>query len=189
MSSAHDIQTAHPASRPRDAMRLDDERYGVYPLTESDRAAFLAHLKSLDAHSRRLRFGIPVTDWHLERFVCEFDLTGTMGFFRWGELLGVVSVVAYRGVPRGELAISILPGLRGRGWGHELVRCALTSAYMQGLQHVDIQFLAENDAMRRVTLALPGERESSCGEMTVTVDLEAWMAEQCVSLIPASNVH
>ncbi len=189
MSSAIDTPAAHPASRACDATRIDDDRYGVYPLSESDRTALLDHLKALDVNSRRLRFGVPVTDWHLERFVAEFDISGTMGFFRWGELLGVVSIVTYRGTHRGELAISILPGLRGRGWGHELVRCALTSAFMQGLQQVDIQFLSDNAAMRSVTRTLPGERESACGEMTVTVDLDAWMAEQCISLIPASNVH
>lgn len=148
--------------------------YGFFALTEADRAAFADHLRRLAPADRRLRFGAALTDVTLDAVVARYPLEGTtFGFYVWGELRGTASVIPVE-AGRGELAVSLLPALQGRGHGAFMVREALRLALDAGLEMVDIQFLAENKAMAHIAHKYPGKLSLCAGERIKHVDLKAW---------------
>lgn len=151
----------------------DSRRYGIFRLTEADRPALIAHLLSLDPEGRRRRFGLALQDESIVEIARKLPLdTQCLGLFVWGELKGCVQVIGEAGGARQELAISLSPEMRGRGWGKELVQMALSRAKDRRVQQVDIQYLAENSAMHRIAGAYPGRTKVWSGEIVRSVVLQ-----------------
>lgn len=151
----------------------DARRYGIFRLTEADRPALIAHLLSLDSEGRRRRFGLALRDESIVEIASKLPLdTQCLGLFVWGELKGCVQVLGEPGGSRQELAVSLSPEMRGRGWGKELVQLALSRAKDRRVEQVDIQYLAENAAMHRIAGAYPGRSQVWSGEIVRSVRLQ-----------------
>jgi len=146
--------------------------YGIYRLTEADREAFHAHMLSLDKDARRLRFGAALPDDTLLSLVARMPLEdGSFGLFMWGELKGCVLMLPYGKPGHVELAVSLSPDMRGRGWGTILVAAALERAGDRHQSHVEIMYLRGNQAMHRIACRLPGKSESCAQEVHKFVPL------------------
>ncbi len=151
-------------------------RYGVFPLTEEDRARFVAHMLRLDSEARYLRFGTCLPDASVQRIAAQLPLAGTAwGLFIWGELKGSALLVPCARQPnRAELALALAPSLRGLGWGTELTESAMKSARVSGTDWVDVHYVSENAAMARICRKFPGSLERDLGSFTKVVDLAQW---------------
>lgn len=151
-------------------------RYGIFPLTEADRGEFIAHMLRLDSQARARRFGAPIADSQLIAMCERFPLNNSCswGLFIWGELRGAVQVLAYPERTRAEMAISLAPELRGRGWGKNLTLSALECAHAVGVTCMEINYQRENVAMARICGGLPGSVVASGCEATKLVDLVEW---------------
>lgn len=152
---------------------LDDSRTcGIYPLTEADRAAYETHMLGLDSAARRLRFGIALPDDTLLSVTRRLPLDGvSQGLFLWGELKGCVQVLPLGKPGQAELAVSVSPEMRGRGWGRILVDAALERACDRRFEQVEILYLRENVAMHRIARTLPGPSESESVDICKHVHL------------------
>lgn len=151
---------------------INPHRYGVFPLREKDREDFVAHLLSLDAAARRTRFGVALQDETVEAIARKLPLERAgLGLFIWGKLKGCAHLVP--AAPHiAELAISLDPSMRGRGWGKLLVDQVLSRAQDQNLQRVEIQYLRENAPMHRIARTLPGGGWSESSEVCKHVDVQ-----------------
>ena len=156
-------------------------RYGLFPLGESDREAFVTHLVSLDAEGRRRRFGAALSDSAVNRIARAIQLDAwSLGLFIWGELKGCAQVLGAAGARHKELAISLNSDVRGRGWGRLMVDQVLSHAQVRGTEVVEIQYLIENEAMHRLARTYPGTSSNSAGERCRTLLLqegEPWISE------------
>lgn len=147
-------------------------RCGIYPLTEEDRPAYHAHLLSLDNAARRLRFGVSLSDASLLQVAQKMPLgPDGLGLFMKGALVGCVQVLPLPKPGHAELAVSLSPEMRGRGWGAVLVSAALERARDQRKTHVEIFYLRANDAMHRIASSLPGPLSSHAQECHKQVTL------------------
>ena len=120
-------------------------------LTRADRAALLLHFTSLDSEDRRLRFGIPLTDWALQDYVDRMDFEGDDILAIHDEALRIVaSVHVARAGDGAELGLSVLPGYRDAGLGTALLERAVMRVRNRGLRSVYVHCLAENEAMMHI---------------------------------------
>lgn len=152
-------------------------KYGIFPLCELDRPAFIAHMLRLDSESRRKRFGAALPDEGVIRACNRFSINKTCawGLYIWGSLKGTSLVLPYdASCERGEFAITLSQSMRGKGWGKFLTCCALESAYTRGFRFVEINFLRDNEAMGRICARLPGRISTYGSECTKLVDLDAF---------------
>lgn len=146
--------------------------FGIFKLTEADRPAYEKHLLSLDASARRLRFGLSLPDDSLLSIAKKLPLEGcSLGLYVWGELKGCVQVLPLPGGQQAELAVSISPDLRGRGWGKSLVAAAIERAGDQQKDSVEIFYLRENAAMHRIASRLPGPLDFEASDVCKHVNL------------------
>jgi RimJ/RimL family protein N-acetyltransferase len=140
-------------------------------LTSRHRRRALAHLQSLDAQDRYLRFGSPATDEQIARYVdgLDFQRDEVFGIFnRKLELLAMAhlaflvdppAVTATESSsaesqsaesatpPTGEFGVSVLKHARGRGYGGQLFAWSVLHARNHGLERLIIHALSENQAM------------------------------------------
>lgn len=141
-----------------------DKRYGLFSLQESDRPALLKHLLSLDADARRLRFGVLLSDEAIARIAQQLPLADqSLGLFVWGELKGCAHLIKIDH-ELAELALSLSPDMRGRGWGRILFDELIERASCKRLKTVEIQYLLENRPMHRLASRLPGPCHHECSE-------------------------
>jgi GNAT superfamily N-acetyltransferase len=127
------------------------ESHHIITLADSDRWRLRAHLKSLSAEDRRLRFGATLNDAAVDRYVdlIDFDTDAVLAVATpEGAPLAVAHVAP---VGEGaELGLSVLDGQRQRGMGGALFERASAWARARGLHRVFMHCLREN----RVILAL-----------------------------------
>lgn len=120
----------------------------------SDTAALKAHLLRLDAESRRMRFGTPVTDYFIAQYA-EHALGGhsiTHGYFVDGILRGVAELRGFRGVGGGEAeaAFSVEKDFQNGGVGTELFGRTVLSARNRGISKLFVNFLSQNARMQAI---------------------------------------
>lgn len=150
----------------------DSHTCGIYSLTEADRPAYEAHLLGLDSAARRLRFGLSLPDDSLLDISRKLPLENvSLGLFLWGDLKGCVQVLPLGRPGSAELAVSVSPDARGRGWGSILVAEALARAHDRHFSEVEILYLRENTAMHRIARTLPGPSESESVDICKHVHL------------------
>jgi RimJ/RimL family protein N-acetyltransferase len=147
-------------------------------LDSPDRTRVLAHFSALGADARRLRFGTPLADDAVRRYVeqlhFERDLVlGLADHFR--ALVGVVHLarISNHAV---EFSISLLRGWRGRGYGQEFTARALNEAARQGYQLAHVQFMHCNRPMGAIMDHYAAARERAGTEHLVEVSLPAMLA-------------
>lgn len=120
----------------------------------------------LDSAARRLRFGVALPDATLLSVTRRLPLENvSQGLFLWGELKGCVQVLPLGTPGQAELAVSVSPEMRGRGWGRILVDAALERASDRRFEQVEIFYLRENVAMHRIVRGLPGPSDSESADI------------------------
>ncbi len=128
-------------------------RVPIRRLGEQQRPVIEAHLLTLDAADRYLRFGYSANDEHIARYVAQLDFERdeVFGVFNRQLVLLAVAHLAYVVEPgqpqRLEFGVSVVPHARGRGYGKQLFDRAVTHARNQGVSTLFIHALTENKVM------------------------------------------
>ena len=134
-------------------------------LDDGDRQGLEAHFLALGDDDRRLRFGVPVNDEHLRRYVQGVDFENDVVFgvcSGAGQWLGVGHLVLQGRTA--ELGLSVLPDARGRGLGAAIFRFAVAHAARAGVGRLYMHFLAGNQAIVSIARAARMEIRSEAGE-------------------------
>ncbi|MFT3805232.1 MAG: GNAT family N-acetyltransferase [Burkholderiaceae bacterium] len=137
----------------------------IEQLQEDDRDTLRDHFLSLDQEDRRLRFGLPVNDSHIERYVNEidFDRSFVYGVRRGShDWLGIGHLIP--GPKDAELGLSVLSDARGHGLGAAIFRYAVGQASRQGTERLYMHFLTTNRAILSIARSAGMQIGSSGGE-------------------------
>jgi GNAT superfamily N-acetyltransferase len=132
----------------------DQTSGSIRKLWSAERAALQDHLLRLDAESRRLRFGGPVSNAFIEEYAAAAFRLDTVLFAYFeahqiraaAELRGLA--MAYR--PSAEAAITVEPEWRKRGIASALMDRLLTTAQNRSVGQIYMICLRENGAMQNV---------------------------------------
>lgn len=120
-------------------------------LGKHDRAALREHFLALGPEDRRLRFGGPLANEAIDRYVDRIDFVHDCLFAVHADDLRLLAVVHVAlGDGPAELGLSVLSGRRGHGMGNALLRRAVTWLRNRGVASVQVHCLAENGAMMHV---------------------------------------
>jgi GNAT superfamily N-acetyltransferase len=120
----------------------------VRELSRFERPALEKHFLALGAADRRLRFGAPLNDLAVRRYVAhiDFEQDAVLGVFDDDlHLLGAAHLARDNG--HAELGISVLEGRRSRSIGGALLARAHMHARNWGVQALFMHCLTENNAM------------------------------------------
>ena len=123
----------------------------VQRLNEGARVAVVAHLLALSPQDRSMRFGASLASDFIAAYVdrIDFDRDAVFGI-RDGrlDLVGVAHVAFDDDLA--ELALSVLPGHRGRGVGSALFERAVAHARNRSTPKLFMHFLAGNAPIMRI---------------------------------------
>ena len=125
-------------------------------LSEKHRPKIIAHLQSLGAQDRYLRFGYPATDEQIENYVnkLKFERDDIYGVFTRRLDSLAMAHLAFSVDPEwstcAEFGVSVDVRLRGRGLGARLFERAMTHARNQGVALMFIHALSENTPMLKI---------------------------------------
>ena len=143
----------------------------IRSLAEHHRDAVHTHLIALPERDRYLRFGFPATDEQIRRYVDSLDFDRDEVFGVFNRKLDIVAMahVAYpdresAGAHPAEFGGSVLPHLRGRGFGTRLFEHAMLHIRNRGLDTIYIHALSENTAMLHIARRAGATVERSGGE-------------------------
>ena len=148
----------------------------IFSLRESDKPAFTRHTLRLSWDSRQLRFGYPITDDALIRFCNEFPLDeNSFGLLHDGALEGAAIVVQdFKEPSCFELALTLAPSFRNKGWGTKLVEAALQQAHRNGKKHMCVDYGYGNLAMEKLCRKFPGGAIRDGGTYHKVIDVQGW---------------
>jgi GNAT superfamily N-acetyltransferase len=125
-------------------------------LHEKHRPQIMAHLQSLGAQDRYLRFGYAATNEQIESYVnnLNFERDDIYGVFNRRLDLLAMAHLAFSVDPQwstcAEFGVSVDVRLRGRGLGARLFERAVTHARNQGVSLMFIHALSENTPMLKI---------------------------------------
>ncbi|HZQ75329.1 MAG TPA: GNAT family N-acetyltransferase [Burkholderiales bacterium] len=142
----------------------------VRELGPSDRRLLTTHFVALRSDDRRLRFGVPVNDFAIGRYVerIDFGHDGVFGVFDDSlALVGAAHLARASG--HAELGVSVLPEARNRGVGAALLSRAMVHARNWGLSALLVHCLRENRAMMHLARKLGMAITAEAGEA------DAWL--------------
>ena len=142
----------------------------VRELGRLDREAYERHLLALDAEDRRLRFGTPVADSVIQRYVAgiDFDRDALFGVFDDDlQLVGAAHLA--RGDDHAELGVSVLAGYRKRGFGGALLERATLHARNWRRAKLFMHCLKENETMMHLA------RQQGMDIVTDGGEADAWL--------------
>jgi len=134
-------------------------------LGPQDREALRRHFLALDDEDRRLRFGVAVSDRHIDDYVAGIDFAASHVYgvrSRGQRWLGIGHLSPADGAA--ELGLSVLPAARGRGLGAAIFRYAVAQASRLGAGRLYMQFLTSNRAILSIARSAGMEIASSGGE-------------------------
>jgi GNAT superfamily N-acetyltransferase len=142
----------------------------IRELSRLERPALELHFLALEAHDRRLRFGVPLNDLAVRGYVAGIDCERDALFGVCGDDLQLVGA-AHLGRARrhAELGISVLAGHRGRGIGGALLARAHLRARNWGVRVLFMHCLAENGAMLHLA------RKQGMAIVTRSGETDAWL--------------
>lgn len=135
-------------------------------LDVGDRESLREHFLSLDADDRRLRFGLPVSDSHIDEYVDHIDFAeahvyGVRGAPQ-GPWIGIGHLIPAQDMA--ELGLSVVPDARGKGLGAAIFRYAVGHAASNGATRLYMHFLASNRAILSIARSAGMSIGSSGGE-------------------------
>ena len=150
------------------ARRLLDWVALIERLTDADRESLLGHFLSFDAADRRLRFGLPVSDAHIVRYVesLDFERSHVYGVRAAGpgdEWLGIGHLIEGDN-QMAELGLSVLPAARGHGLGSAIFRYAVAQAARTGVRRLYMHFLTSNNGILTIARNARMSIDASGGE-------------------------
>lgn len=125
----------------------------IRSLGANHRQRISAHLLSLDANDRYLRFGYAAKDVQIQRYVdgLNFERDEIFGIYNRRLQLIAVAHLAYAQESEfescAEFGVSVLSTVRGRGYGARLFERAAMHARNDGIHMMFIHALSENIAM------------------------------------------
>lgn len=129
----------------------------IRSLAARHRGRILSHLLALNESDRYLRFGYAATDEQISRYVeqIHFERDEVFGIFNRKLQLIAMAHLAYMGdgthtSTMAEFGVSVLPRVRGRGYGARLFDHAVLHARNRGVDTLVIHALSENTAMLRI---------------------------------------
>lgn len=125
----------------------------IRSLAARHRPRILAHLLELGEADRYLRFGHAATDAQIGRYVdgIDFDRDEVFGIFNRRLELIAIAHLAYTGTAAtAEFGVSVLPKVRGRGYGGRLFDHAVVHARNRHVDTLVVHALSENTAMLRI---------------------------------------
>jgi GNAT superfamily N-acetyltransferase len=132
----------------------------------ADRESLARHFKAFSPDDRRLRFGLPVSDAHIDAYVRGLDLEQAHVYgVRAGpdeEWLGIGHLDAGPGMT--ELGLSVLPAARGHGLGAAIFRYAVGQAARAGISRLYMHFLTSNKAIASIARRAGMSIDSEAGE-------------------------
>ena len=157
-------------------------------LSEKHRPKMIAHLQSLNAQDRYLRFGYPATDEQIENYVSHlnFEQDDIYGVFNRRLDILAMAHLAFSVDPQwstcAEFGVSVDVRLRGKGLGARLFERAVTHARNQGVALMFIHALSENTPMLKIAKKAGArvEREGSESDAYLSLpaaDLDSQMNE------------
>jgi len=138
------------------ALRKPDLMVPIRSLGANHRARIATHLKELNAHDRYYRFGFPANDEQIQRYVdgLNFERDEIFGIYNRHLTLIAMAHVAYSQLERhkagAEFGVSVLPHVRGRGYGARLFERAVMHARNEGVRTMYVHVLSENTAMLKI---------------------------------------
>lgn len=117
------------------------------------RGRIARHLQTLDEHDRYLRFGYAANDAQIQAYVdgLDFERDAIFGIYNRRLQLVAMAHLAFS-VDRSfdacaEFGVSVLPSVRGHGYGSKLFARAMRHARNEGVHLMFIHALSENKAM------------------------------------------
>lgn len=122
-------------------------------LGERHRGRITRHLQALDERDRYLRFGYLANDAHIQSYTDTLDFERDAIFGIYNRRLELVAMAHLaHSVDRkfdacAEFGVSVLPAVRGHGYGTKLFARAMRHARNAGVQLLFIHALSENTAM------------------------------------------
>ena len=131
----------------------------VRSLSPRHRERIAAHLMTLDARSRYLRFGYAASDAQIARYVDTLDFSQDEVFGIFNRRLELIALahLAHPAVKANaeaaamsEFGVSVLPKARRRGFGARLFEHAVLHARNRSVQTIFIHALSENTAMLKI---------------------------------------
>ena len=157
-------------------------------LSEKHRPKMIAHLQSLNAQDRYLRFGYPATDEQIENYVSHlnFEQDDIYGVFNRRLDILAMAHLAFSVDPQwstcAEFGVSVDVRLRGKGLGARLFERAVIHARNQGVALMFIHALSENTPMLKIAKKAGArvEREGSESDAYLSLpaaDLDSQMNE------------
>jgi RimJ/RimL family protein N-acetyltransferase len=171
----------------RDAGRLPSEPWiRIRELTERDRRRLLMHFLSLTGEDRRLRFGSPLSDEALTRYVQHIDFHRDVLFGAYDDTLTLIGVAHLSFVPRdafpaianvtagkfgAELGLSVRSSERGEGIGAALLKRAEVRCRNEGIDTIFMHCLLDNQAMIHVARKAGMEIHTGQGGMDACLKL------------------
>ena len=159
-------------------------------LDAGDRDGLREHFLALDPDDRRLRFGLPVSDEHIRRYVDGIDLDADVVFgvcSGTGTWLGVGHLTLGR--EDAELGLSVLPDARGRGLGAAIFRFALAHASRAGVRRVYMHCLTSNRAILSIARAARMEIHSASGEADAYLVVPPYAQFVCMLIDEPATEH
>ncbi len=148
-------------------------------LSEKHRPKIIAHLQSLGAQDRYLRFGYPATDEQIENYVnkLNFDRDDIYGVFNRRLDILAMAHLAFSVDPEwstcAEFGVSVDVRLRGRGLGARLFERAMTHARNEGVALMFIHALSENTPMLKIAKKAGARVERDGSESDAYLSLPA----------------
>ena len=136
-------------------------------LSEGDK--FRNHLLRLDRESRRLRFGMAVSD----DFICDYasricDMKGVAyGYFADGDMHAAAELrlIGDSWPADAEGAFSVEPAHQNQGLGTELLGRIIRAARNRGVSRLYMNCMAENHKMQRICRKFEAELHFDHGEV------------------------
>ncbi len=128
----------------------------IFSLCSSHTSRISHHLLNLAPSDRYLRFGYVASDEQIERYVAgiNFDRDEIFGIYnRQIELIAMAHLafaVESDFTSCAEFGVSVLPAVRGLGFGTRLFNRAVMHARNQGVQMMFIHALSENSTMLNI---------------------------------------
>ena len=160
----------------------------IRSLGAQHRERIAAHLLSLSAEDRYLRFGYPASDAQVRRYAeqIDFDRDEVIGIFNRRLELIAMAHVAYSEHEEfkscAEFGVSVLTKARGRGYGAQLFDRAVMLARSRDVKMMFIHALSENTAMLKIArnAGATVQRDGSESEAYLALppaDLDSRMAQ------------
>lgn len=157
------------------------------------RGRIARHLKALDERDRYLRFGYMASDEQIQAYVdsLDFDRDAVFGIYNRRLELVAMAHVAHS-VDRSfdacaEFGVSVLPAVRGHGYGSKLFARAMRYARNEGVQLMFIHALSENKAMIHIARKAGATIEQDGPEASAYLRLPPATFESQVSEILAEQ--